>query len=313
MPEASLKNLSRWSPTQSDLEALGTGAICPLQTAWRRHVGFVEAQQGLCPDASYEAALHINRWLASHTPNLRLTLAFRVGGAHRSSAWLGVSVAEAGASSGSELAHSTADLDEALQIWKLYEDVPKSGPKLSRTVRHLHIDAPQARSFVDQPVPHFVRQLHNLARLDVPRVLAIHLRPGFTSVGLREEIEQARQRAQRNAPYHPMVDFFGFTRPPDSLQAKSNRLWQEAMSCGVRIRLHGPPPRSILMRALEDALGEDLQTGVRFREEAPPLFHSRPGPMGRLLRSMSAGASVPRPYSTASEDEEDSPAEQIPF
>ena len=67
------------------------------------------------------------------------------------------------------------------------------------------------------------------------------------------------------------------------------------------------------MRALEDALGEDLQTNVSFQKDVPPLFHSRPGPVGRLLRSMSAGATVPRPYSEEPDSESHEVSDRIPF
>ena len=228
-----MKSTSRWSPVVHGLEPITPHLSAPTQTVWRRCRGFIEAKHGLEGSCTHEPAFHIGRWLSNSSADLRLHLVFKVGGAHRSAAWLGLSVAGGSPSSERRLNHAANELAEALDTWELFADIPKAGPRYAR--RSLGLVAtgraqPNARA---QPLPSMRLALDKLARLDVARALTIELRPGATPTDLVREIEAARDRVQAIAspPPSPFLLFDRHLQKTMGLRFKTEQLWQSATAC----------------------------------------------------------------------------------
>ena len=297
----------RWSPVVAGLEPLSSEMWVPTRSIWRRSVGFNEDHRGGAAPNGLEPCFRVSHWLRQMPTDIRLRLAFKVGGAQRSVAWLGVVVAGSSATSLARLEHAAADLAEALDIWHLYTDVPGGGPR-SRE-RSLGLRAVGPLRDLDDPdePPRTLRALRDLARLDVPRTLVFDQRPGSTTPELMNEIRTAHPQASRLQVRRDAPIFSPQVAQVSRVQLEAQALWQCASAPAIRVQLHGQPPRAILLDVLEDALSEDLGQAVRFADALPHALCGRPGPAASMLRTLSTGVKIGTDYASIK------PTDDIPF
>ena len=310
-----MKHASRWSPVVHGLEPITTHLSAPTLTVWRRCRGFVEAKHGLEDGQPHEPAFHIGRWLSAGSHDLRLHLVFKVGGAHRSAAWLGLSVVGGSAASERRLSNAALELAEALDTWKLFPDVPTGGPRYARHALGLVATGAARTHAPAHELPSVRLALDKLARLDVARALTIELRPSDTPAALVDEIATIRDRA-RAIPTPPPSPFLLFDASYDKarrLRFKANQLWQSATACAFRIRLHGRPPGTILRGLLEDALADDLAQQATFQDAPPTLFSGRTGPVISILHTLASGAPDPEVRRQRHAHRGPDPMDDIPF
>ena len=290
------KNMSRWSPLVSDLEPLSDEVSVPTATYWRRCTGFAErlsAGSAVLP-AAYQR--HVGDWLSLSSPDLRLHLVLKVGGKHRSCAWLGIGAAAA--TSGPARARATEaalDLGEALDSWGLFTDAPRGGPRLARQVMGLLTTQPNEAStaggFCGGQLA-VLDAIAQLAKRDTPLALSMEVWPGGPASDLVRELRTTQERAARNRPPSSLGALFF---DPDVMQRqllvqRLEGLLQDAVGGEIRIRMHGKPPRAILAEVLRKALSEDLGADVRFEHGPPAPIAAQAQPLGAVLGILGTGS-----------------------
>jgi len=146
-----------------------------------------------------------------------------------------------------------------------------------------------------------------LSRRPPPLALSIEIRPSGPSATLLDDVQRTQRRMTHRPSRMPLrlaMLFDPIAVERAELGHRLHALTQEITAGQIRIRLHGPPPRSLLRSVLHDALGHDLGTEVRFAPGPPTPLTARAQPLQALLSILALGTDAtddddardPRPH-----------------
>lgn len=230
----------------------------PVLSTWRRSSAFLEGSTADDSSTRGPISSHITRWLAEAPAGLGLHLVIKSGGAHRSHAWLGLSMPDMGPGCRNQLAEAAGDLGEALDAWGLLDETPQAGPRYARTWLGWRPHTPHRRLPLGGPCNSLLEAMSMLGALSVPRALRIDVRPAGASPNLLNEAEQARNRLKaiiRHGPrFVPAQEFF----QQGHVSQKLDRLVHDALTCAIRIRLHGAPPKRLVQGIVAQAISSTI-------------------------------------------------------
>ena len=299
----------RWSPPRLSVEGLGEGVLVSRATAWRRRVGVFEEGGLFGPGCSFGPVDLLGRWLVSAGPAVTLRLVFKVGGAQRSVAWVGLA-ADGGTPRDARrrLFSPATDLGEALDSWGLFEELPGGGPRYPRAGRRVLLGPVLPCVEVDEDSCDRGAALQGalwaLSHRPTPISLCVDVRGGNRDPALFGELDRldARARFQADSAGREFVSWLdGSAQRAASVVGKVEELTEAALVGEVDIRLHGSPPGALLREQLLQSLGWDLNAQPTLADEAlePPLFGSSV-PLSALLRWLAVGMTArPRRIRTA--------------
>lgn len=284
-----------WSPVHISHERVSKALFMTRAAVWRRRVGFIEASsssEGLW--ASVEQTSHIVRWLASEGAGVTLRLVFKVGGAQRSVAWVGLAADSATERDARQrLAGPAEALGEALDAWGLFSEVPQAGPRYPARGRAVLIQPGSLGGGGElSPGGAVVEALGPLSRRRTPMSLCMDLRGGQSSSKLLRDLRQINEDTRQRVSRMSFSDYLdGSADETLSLHRATEELMDQALGCEVSIRVHGPAPGAILARQLLVALGSDLDREVSLSPvSGPPNPQGELATVAGLLRSLWAGA-----------------------
>ena len=244
----------------------------PVLSTWRRSSAFLETPSTEASTERGTIALHITRWLAEAPAGLGLHLVIKSGGAHRSHAWLGLSMPDIGPGCRSQLAEAADDLGEALDAWGLFGETPQSGPRYARSFLGWRPHTPHRRVPLGAPGNSLLEAMSTLGALSVPRALRIDVRSAGASPDLLNEAEHARNRLKaiiRHGPrFVPAQELF----QQGHVSQKLDRLVHDALTCAIRIRLHGAPPKRLVRGIVEQAVSSTIGLPGGFSPSAWQAF-----------------------------------------
>lgn len=282
---------SRWSPTQLHLDAVTPSLHLPWATRWRRSRGFTEVEVGPRDAPAFLTASHLQSWLAAMSADLRVRLVLAFGGAHRSSAWLGVSILGHAPRSLARLDVAAADLAEGLDVAELFCEVPTAGPRFRQQRMGLELRSDVfSEGDCLRPVLAVLRRLH---RLDPPRALVFDIHPPTTSPTLRDEVQKVAARTGALPDPGFMALFDPEAQALQELRLRGARLEGSAFACTFRVALHGPPLGSLSLCILTDALAESLRSEVRFVDGPGDLIAGRAVSSAALLGGVAQAGQEP--------------------
>lgn len=288
----------RWSPPQYSEEGLSEGLSVARVTAWRRRVGFVEDGGLTGTGCALDLLDLLGRWLMSAGPALTLRLVFKVGGPHRSVAWLGLA-ADGGTPVGARrrLLEPASDLAEALDAWGLFETLPAGGPRYPRAGRRIVVGPALSPAEVGEGGCERGTALHGallaLSRRSASVSVCVDLRGGNRDPAIFSELDrlEALARCQADRACSEIASWLdGSAQKAIRVVHKVEGVAAAALVGEVDFRLHGLPPGALLREQLLESLGWDLTAQLTLAERAQqPVLRGTVAPIGIPLQWLSVG------------------------